>query len=158
MDCVDDMEDLTSRVQDLPPELFSRIYEFVTAVEPNLIVEISSTYRPPPILQLDRTSREQVATQYYSRGTIFRFTTVKRQFVVKWLASVPPQSRLLIDRIEVGHGQERWIPDMAQYHAERMAGLAKKRGLVLGDRLFHASYDMAVGYIGSRHRPKVKKV
>ncbi|WPB03038.1 uncharacterized protein RHO25_007675 [Cercospora beticola] len=100
------MNDLTSRVQSLPPELFSRIYELVTAIEPELMVDITSYYRPPAILQLDRSSREHISQEYYGRDTVFRFANENQRLFLPWLRSIPTRFRVLIGRVEVGHEQD----------------------------------------------------
>ncbi|GIZ41527.1 hypothetical protein CKM354_000482900 [Cercospora kikuchii] len=140
MDDTDDMDDLISRVHDLPPELFSRIYELVTAVDSELIIDITAAYRPPAIIQLDHSSREALCEQYYSSGTIFRFETAKEDVVLQWLGSVPVRFRSLIDRIEVGHAWKRRFVSLAYHQVERVASHAYAEGLVLDRRVFYARY------------------
>lgn len=152
MDCVDDMDDLTSRVHDLPPELFSRIYEFVTAIEPKLIVKITSTYRPPAILQLDHSSREELAKQYYGRGTVFRFANDDQNIVLVWLRSIPTRFRFLIRRVEVGHEQnsrDGWRKVNA------LAREAKYIGLGLNEVVFWATFGFTIERTENRRLPRL---
>lgn len=140
---MDDMDDFISKVHGLAPELFLQIRDLVTAVEPNLVVEITPSYRPPVALQLDRAIRKQAARQYYGRGTIFRTDMGNRELLLKWLASVPTCFRLLIERVEVGHvcaGESRGCYKAAS-HAHGMAREAKSMGLALAGGMFWASYE-----------------
>ncbi|KAM3424261.1 hypothetical protein BST61_g11199 [Cercospora zeina] len=132
---------LTRRVHKLPPEIFSLIYEFATTIDSKLTIGITPTYRPPAILQLDCSSREEVSAQYYGRGTTFRFTTSNQNLVLKWLISVPTRFRLQADRIELGHGQKSRDLNRAIVKGRTMAALAKLEGLVSSRKVFCASYD-----------------
>ena len=59
-------------VQDLPPELFTAIYDHVFTAERGEVVTVDKKYRPPKLLQVNTSSRKRFATSYYDRTT-FQF-------------------------------------------------------------------------------------
>ncbi|KAF2217176.1 hypothetical protein CERZMDRAFT_93229 [Cercospora zeae-maydis SCOH1-5] len=140
------MDGLTRRIHNLPPEIFSLIYGFVTTIDSKLTIDITPTYHPPAILQLDRASREEVSAQYYGRGTTFRFTNANENLVLKWLVSVPTRFRFQVDRIELGHGRRKRGVGRATMKAREMAALAKLEGLLFSRRVFFVGYDVPLRY------------
>lgn len=80
-DCSVCPKQLYERVQDLPPELFNNIYTLVfTASEST--VDVTSSYKPPILLQVYRSSREVFSKSYYDAVT-FRFDD--RVTMLTWL-------------------------------------------------------------------------
>ena len=69
-----------TRMHSLPPELFDQIKEDVLRYEPPKpnangyhFIEVTSAYRFPSILQVDRASRDALSIPYYSQK-VFRFS------------------------------------------------------------------------------------
>lgn len=60
---------LACRVQSLPQELQDQIFDMTFATFLPHTVDITAACRPPSILQVNRRTREPLATQYYTRTT-----------------------------------------------------------------------------------------
>lgn len=65
-----DLEDLAQRVQDLPAELYDMVLEY-TFTAGRERIEITPAYKPPPQLQVSRTTRDLFAKHYYTRARFF---------------------------------------------------------------------------------------
>ena len=84
------------RVQALPPELFSEVFELTFTLQPEFQVSIDKHYKPPALLQVNRSFREQLSRTYY-KNTIFLF--FGRQDARAWLSSLTTEHECLIRKI-----------------------------------------------------------
>ena len=75
------IDQLATLVQGLPPELYNTIYEFTFSPSTDTI-NVTRSCRPPSELQVDRTSREFFARQYYGNS---KFITTDMDITVHWL-------------------------------------------------------------------------
>ncbi|KAF7194661.1 hypothetical protein HII31_03923 [Pseudocercospora fuligena] len=92
-------EDFNTRLLNLPQELFDNIFEHVTAVDSNKVIEIGDNHKPPKELQLTQIIRFQQAAIYYRTN---KFFAIEGSLVLsKWLASVPEEQRVLIAEVRV---------------------------------------------------------
>lgn len=64
------MDNLNTRVQSLPAELFHEIYIHTFTASSSLRT-IDKDYKPPHLLQVNRHSRALFAKSYYGSGSIF---------------------------------------------------------------------------------------
>lgn len=81
---------------ELPPELFSKIYDFTFTADPT-IRYVDARYKPPVQLRVDSGSRQRFARLYYGSPATFR-TTAK--YGRRWLASLTPTHRAMITTIQ----------------------------------------------------------
>ena len=90
------MDDLRTRVQALPAELFERIREiFFTPKSGEQ--EICKDCRPPKPLQIDSKSRETFAKGYYGGGRSFVFN--QPYLMEKWIRALQTQYRALLQHV-----------------------------------------------------------
>lgn len=94
-----DTDELITKVQSLPPELYTEIYNLTFTVNPNEICRINKNYKPPGTLQVNRTWRASLSPAFY-KDTIFAVELggyeEKLANVTKWLRSVNPGYRTSI--------------------------------------------------------------
>lgn len=95
----DEMDnELIQRIHDLPILVFEIIQDFVFTITPRT-THIDKNYKPPSILQVDRTSREKLTRQYYSQT---KFTaSLKSQEIVEWATSLLLEHSKAITHIEL---------------------------------------------------------
>ncbi|KAI5363358.1 hypothetical protein Slin15195_G107440 [Septoria linicola] len=94
---------LRERVQNLTPELFDMIFEFVLSINESKI-EITSQYRPPVQLQIDRASRNRVAEEYYRKTVsgglrLRQYYSLQSRFFDRQPCSDPAMLRLREDQL-----------------------------------------------------------
>ncbi|KAF2162680.1 hypothetical protein M409DRAFT_26917 [Zasmidium cellare ATCC 36951] len=90
-------DDLTISIQDLPPELFEMVLDFV--LNPNETTTSITTYTLPAQLHLSRATRALFAARYYPTIT-FRYPHNNSNFMVRILQSMPRSHRLLVNSIQ----------------------------------------------------------
>lgn len=87
------MDNLANRVQSLPQEIFDKIYlQVFTHSDPGERVLVTSSYKPPTLLAVDRATREAFAENYFSRN-IFVLEISRPMYEMsatgkKWLRSL----------------------------------------------------------------------
>lgn len=97
--------DLSGPVQSLPTELRDYIYDltFSTGTKHWSALgekDIDETYKPPPLLHMNRHIREVYAKQFYgNHDSIFWFSSP--EVALKWLASLPKDHLEMIHHIRV---------------------------------------------------------
>lgn len=98
---------LETRVQNLAQELQDlMIRDFVFTHESTEVIVIgASSYRPPPMLAVNRALRHKSAIRYYA--AIFRFGG-DSDLVRLWLCSLSDVALDTIKDIRVGHGYESY--------------------------------------------------
>ena len=102
------MDELATRVQSLPQELYDHIFNEVFTAPSEDIVTIDRSSRPPKCLQVNRRSRELFAQSYYSNTT---FSISLSTWSADWLY-VPSESHpLLIRELRLIHEV-----DQAKFH------------------------------------------
>lgn len=79
-------EKINALVQGLPQELFDEVYRFTFTVSVATAIEITETYIPPKLLQVDRASRSLFAASYYARNTFFAVSY--RDAIIDWECSL----------------------------------------------------------------------
>ena len=84
------------RIQDLPQEVFDKIYDFTFTVPKGATCYIHQTSRPPSLLGVDRTSRSKYAHSYYG-DTVFALYSAT--VAARWLVSLPPEHSSVITTI-----------------------------------------------------------
>lgn len=97
-------EGLVRRIQDLPPELHDMIFSLVFAADVS-IRTIDENYKPPPLLAVDRRSREIYAKAYYgSTDSLFicnaSIDTI-HDTLIPWLKSVPESHLRMIRHLKI---------------------------------------------------------
>lgn len=120
--------ELKQRLEDLPPELYDRIFDLTFAAKsgPHLI---SQHYKPPVQLQVSRATRQRFAEAYYQEGTVF----------------IMPVSGPRIGELDgATHVCINWLQSLARYHPLRTQHLEYKI-------LFPRSVNLATA--GSLYRP-----
>lgn len=94
-----DTDELITKVQSLPPELYTEIYNLTFTVNPNEICRINKNYKPPGTLQVNRTWRAFLSPAFYV-DTIFAVQVERDDEeltrVTNWLKSVNPVYRASI--------------------------------------------------------------
>lgn len=117
-------------VHSLPVELFDEIFDFFMLVEEEGEVKIDRDYRPPVQLQIDWTTREEFAEDYYKntvftgleldktnqelKNTIWKDLDMKQtetEVVAAWLTSLTEKHRGFVRRVKVSGTVEidsRW--------------------------------------------------
>jgi hypothetical protein len=85
-------EDFNRRVQDLPPELYSMVYDytFSTSTAPAKIT-FTESYKPPALLYVDRHSRRRFAKVYYGETDFCAPNSAT--ILSPWLRPVPEERR-----------------------------------------------------------------
>lgn len=91
---------LRQRLENLPQELYDKIFA-LTFTAQACTREVTFSYLPPTLLQVNRTSRQHFTKAYYGNDATFRFADW--DLLVKWLLSLTEQSEALVDRIELAH-------------------------------------------------------
>lgn len=113
MDVVRGEMAFAERVQDLPQELYDKIYDLVFAVKiaPREI-RVDKSYTPPAFLQLSRDLREEYANVYYGwNDFLFQIDTSEsllrcnRSYLhyENWLASLPKTHRAKLRCLTIQH-------------------------------------------------------
>lgn len=93
-------EDLASRMQNLPQELYDRICrEVFTATSGR--VEVSKCYKTPRLLRVDHDSREHFARSYYSNTQFHYEYMIHSQDLVYWLSSLPREHLAMLRDLRV---------------------------------------------------------
>ncbi|KAK3712794.1 hypothetical protein LTR37_008885 [Vermiconidia calcicola] len=142
------MDDLASRVQDLPPQLYNLIYNDVFTPSTTTINLIDKTYKPPSTLQVDRQSRVIFAMAYYGKGTTIISEALFPGRVVDWLSSLNTRHLARLRKakyllrfdeetlksrwsfaIKVLGGVEGVKQEFVHAHANDVAQLLKQKGL-----------------------------
>lgn len=117
-----DMEDLIERVQSLPPELYSEIRDLTFTVNldsiltpehldprftPELkpVFHINKSWKPPAILQVSRTLREQHSPAFY-HAAVFTFADDladpdNLELLMRWLKSLSPKQLKMVTRSQI---------------------------------------------------------
>lgn len=96
------MGGLATHVQSLPKELYDEIYNLVFTAKSNDRVNITPSYRPPAMLQVDSLSRSKFATSYYGMGKCNSgswFVVDDKHTMCMWLRSLKKEHILLIGEI-----------------------------------------------------------
>ncbi|KAK3066013.1 hypothetical protein LTR53_017795, partial [Teratosphaeriaceae sp. CCFEE 6253] len=106
MGCVDD---LSIKVQALPVELQDLIYTFTFTANP-VIRYIDDTYKPPGLLQVDRTSRRLFAQSYYCHTTTFECNTYKT--LTAWFTFLSCDDQNLVASVRLGPTAEVPLPSI----------------------------------------------
>lgn len=88
---------LAERLQVLPSELFNKIYNAAFAIDATTC-NVTSDYKPPTLLQVDKASREAYAETYYSN---IRFDFTSCELCCKWLASLSLNHHKLLTKIRL---------------------------------------------------------
>ena len=113
-------DELAQRLQSLPLELCSLIYDFTFSTSNNHVCHINLNYQPPAILQVDRASRSLATQSFYNNSTFsFAINTKSNEprepFMITdltllpkrenpaywWLLSLAPTSRKLLRRVVI---------------------------------------------------------
>ncbi|KAK4494797.1 hypothetical protein PRZ48_014153 [Zasmidium cellare] len=94
------MATFDQRVQNLPTELFDEIFALVFTLDEEPSTTLTKDYKPPARLQVDRASRADFATTYYS-NTIFDLPPARHddETFGRFLKSLPAAHRVLIRNI-----------------------------------------------------------
>lgn len=108
--------DLRSRLEDLPPELYDYIFSLTFNTHPSLR-QIDSSYRPPHILQVDRTTRALAAKSYYGQGATFYCTN--HEHCIRWLATLAPDHSQLLNEVRIESVSNLWRAVAANTHANQ---------------------------------------
>lgn len=90
------MEDLATRVQDLPVELYNDILDLMLTPDAKFVT-IKDDYEPPTQLQISRATRERFAVRYYSPPIAFAYYSTL--WLCRWLKSLPKEHCSNIARI-----------------------------------------------------------
>lgn len=90
------MEDLATRVQGLPLELYNEIYELAFTPSSGTVI-ITSDYKPPRPLQVNKELRKKFATAYYGANRDFVFNNTR--LLHSWLTKLQNRNERLICRI-----------------------------------------------------------
>lgn len=93
---------LSTRVHNLPPELFNHILDYTFALndEPEDALLIESTQQIPSIMQVDTKSRDELARQLYLRDQpIF---CANQEVAARWLLSLPKNHRNMLREVRIG--------------------------------------------------------
>ena len=89
------MDDL---IQDLPPELFNEIKNFVFTTTTRRVI-IDEKYTPPTSLHVDKNTRSRFAELFYGSGTIYQF---RQPYVLyRWLRSLSHDHLDMVEAMEL---------------------------------------------------------
>jgi hypothetical protein len=91
------INDLQERLAGLPQELFEYIYD-LTFTSDERIQSIYEGYRPPSILQVDRSTRETFAETFYGREDAIFFCW-DHEKCLKWLLSLPREHVAMLHHV-----------------------------------------------------------
>ncbi|PPJ57544.1 hypothetical protein CBER1_06249 [Cercospora berteroae] len=93
---------LENLLQALPQELQDMILRFTIITSPSIVHIETKSYRPPPVLQINRATRA-IAAEYYYSQTVFACIHESHDNIkfIRWLRSIPAQHRALINRIRI---------------------------------------------------------
>lgn len=103
----DDSDKLPQLMCALPQEIYDKIYNLSFTIdiahseddESAQIVRIDNVYRPPAIMQVDRTTRRAVAADFYPN---MHFHGTNAALLVRWLCSIPYTHLELLKYVEHG--------------------------------------------------------
>ncbi|KAK3679594.1 hypothetical protein LTR37_021380 [Vermiconidia calcicola] len=125
------MDTFFARWETLPAELRDNIYEFVF-ITARSKVHITSNYRPPALLQLDRTSRDLFARSYYRKTTFVLQDPGSWTRLVQWLQSLERSHQSMLQDILIQTCTE--INSSYFRHCKSMKRDGSDRGIVDGDK------------------------
>ena len=133
-----DSEHLKRYLNALPQELYDYILDLT--ITPELSIRyIDRNYRPPAILQIDRTSRFKAAQRYYGDGS--KFFCSNYYDCILWLASLSNEHAALLQEVHCESLSFSWMLDLFDYEAkmQRMyiLGELKDRGIQLDPDALH---------------------
>lgn len=136
-------EELSKRIQDLPPELFNQIQDEVLSYEPPApnangyhFIDVTRMYRFPNFLQIDRSTRESLSIDYYSQK-VFRFSCAE-DFVGFITA--------MCDRhFALTAGFQAWIPRRSRQHVRLLTMFQKQMDVraAVCDRVMLGHFEAA---------------
>lgn len=104
------MDETSKRVQDLPRELFDKIY-VETFTADGKSCKIDDNYTPPKLLQIDRASRALFAQSYYDQTTFVFDNSSKLK---NWLRSLHRKHRVFLREVRMIYNCSRHWPVMVR--------------------------------------------
>lgn len=114
------MDELASRIQNLPTEIYDCILDFKLATPSTITID--TTYKPPACLQLNHKLRNIYISQYYGSKTVFTFEN--GEVAEKWVESLSPAARETVRNIHFkrtygrrnnGHAGLRGLRDLQEF-------------------------------------------
>ena len=131
------MLELRQRLDELPAELYSAIYDLVFTVEAASL-SVKPEYLPPTILQVSNATRRQMAQQYYGTSQ-FHFNDFP--LCLRWLLSLEDEHLMMLREVRCRSLTCSWMLDLFDYEAkmQRAHVLLKlqKRGVELDQSVLH---------------------
>ncbi|KAF2482945.1 hypothetical protein BDY17DRAFT_323717 [Neohortaea acidophila] len=88
-------------IHNLPKELFEKIkqHAFTSLAIVTAPVRITEECKPPQMLQINRSMRDQAAYNFYGNGAVFGFDDLNT--LIRWYASLPAPHRGLVENMRI---------------------------------------------------------
>ena len=97
---------LAQSVQDLPPELYNMIFDLVFTPDPTKVL-ITTDYKPPHLLTVNRHSRQLFASRYYRSSEGFRFTD--EDLPLNWITKLSNAHVRALGSIEIACSRQNHV-------------------------------------------------
>lgn len=107
-----ELDDLRTHLFELPQELFDLILSLTFSVPLGTSISLSSSYRPPAITQVSRSTRSRLVMEYYLEN---QFDPRTNADVYSFPGSLPVQVREAVRR----QMRESWGRAVREYWRER---------------------------------------
>lgn len=94
-------------LHNLPKELFEKIkqHAFASLAIVTAPVHITKEYKPPTMLHINRSLRDQAAYNFYGNGAVFGFDDLDT--LIRWYGSLPAPHRDLVENMRITCTAER---------------------------------------------------
>lgn len=138
----DNSSELSERVQSLPPELYSQIYDEVFTA-PCTVIEINPAYEAPKFLSISRHSRKHFAHSYYGNSLFFFQYDPTPQLLWKWFVALSKSHLALLRQVVFELSYEKYLMSNAEsreYEASVTYALLhnlRERGVEISEGVVH---------------------